>query len=198
MHLRCRRRDVPGHVVNTKRINACQEKAEAVMKLHSPRTLKEVQSLNGKLTSLSRFLSKSAEKSLPFLKTLKNCMKKSDFQWTAKAEKAFEEMKKHIAELPLLTAPKPKEDLAPEINYKPMEKLILALVHASRRLRRPDEDAPYVETPPEEKVPEPWTLFTDESSCLEGSEAGLIMTNPRGTEFAYALRFKFDASNNEA
>ncbi|GJY39903.1 reverse transcriptase domain-containing protein [Tanacetum coccineum] len=100
-----------GHVVSVKGIKACPEKAEAVMKLQSPRTLKEVQSLNGKLASLSRFLSKSAEKSLPFFKTLKNCIKKSDFQWTAEAEKAFQEMKKHIVELPLLTAPKPKEDL---------------------------------------------------------------------------------------
>ncbi|GJV38376.1 reverse transcriptase domain-containing protein [Tanacetum coccineum] len=55
-----------GHVVSIKGIKACLEKAEAVMKLQSPRMLKELQSLNGKLASLSRFLSKSAEKSLPF------------------------------------------------------------------------------------------------------------------------------------
>ncbi|GKB72662.1 reverse transcriptase domain-containing protein [Tanacetum coccineum] len=39
----------------------------------------EVQSLNGKLASLNRFLSKSAKKSLPLFKTLKKCIKKSDF-----------------------------------------------------------------------------------------------------------------------
>ncbi|GKG60948.1 hypothetical protein Tco_0616764, partial [Tanacetum coccineum] len=61
--------------------------------------------LNGKLVSLNRFLSKSAEKSLPFFKALKKCTKKSDFQWTAKVEDAFKQMKKLIAELPTLTTP---------------------------------------------------------------------------------------------
>nr|GFA26141.1 reverse transcriptase domain-containing protein [Tanacetum cinerariifolium] len=45
---------------------------------------------------------------------------------------------------------------------------------------------------------EPWTLFTDGSSCVDGSGVGLILTNPDGVEFTYALRFQFAASNNEA
>ncbi|GJY76435.1 reverse transcriptase domain-containing protein [Tanacetum coccineum] len=72
-----------GHVVNMKEIKACSEKAEAFIRLQSPRTLKEVQSLYEKLASQNRFLYKSAEKSLPSFKTLKNCIKKSDFQWTS-------------------------------------------------------------------------------------------------------------------
>nr|GFA87381.1 reverse transcriptase domain-containing protein [Tanacetum cinerariifolium] len=44
---------------------------------------------------------------------------------------------------------------------------------------------------------EPWTLFTDGSSCVDGSGAGLILTNSDGVEFTYALRFQFAASNNE-
>ncbi|GJU00782.1 reverse transcriptase domain-containing protein [Tanacetum coccineum] len=110
----------------------------------------------------ARFLSKSAEKSLPFFKTLKKCTKKSDFQWTVEVETAFKQMKQSIAELPMLAAPTEKEELimylaaakeaisavlmterggkqipiyfvsralqGPEINYTPMEKLILALL----------------------------------------------------------------------
>nr|GEU81560.1 reverse transcriptase domain-containing protein [Tanacetum cinerariifolium] len=45
---------------------------------------------------------------------------------------------------------------------------------------------------------EQWTLFTDGSSCVDGSGVGLILTNPEGVEFTYALRFQFAASNNEA
>nr|GEX64900.1 reverse transcriptase domain-containing protein [Tanacetum cinerariifolium] len=45
---------------------------------------------------------------------------------------------------------------------------------------------------------EPWTLFTDGSSCVDGSGAGLILTSLEGTEFTYELRFQFIASNNEA
>ncbi|GJZ77724.1 reverse transcriptase domain-containing protein [Tanacetum coccineum] len=63
---------------------------------------------------------------------------------------------------------------------------------------RLDEDGPLAEIPVEEDIPEPLTLFTDGSSCLEWSGAGLILTNPKGTEFTYPLRFKFDVSNNEA
>nr|GFB75057.1 reverse transcriptase domain-containing protein [Tanacetum cinerariifolium] len=52
--------------------------------------------------------------------------------------------------------------------------------------------------PVAETQEEPWTLFTDGSSCVDGSGAGLILTNPDGIEFTYALRFQFAASNNEA
>ncbi|GJS69124.1 reverse transcriptase domain-containing protein [Tanacetum coccineum] len=100
-----------GYMVNTKGIKVCPDKVEAVLSLPSPKCLKDVQKLNGKLASLNRFLAKSAEKSLPFFKTLKKCTKKSDFQWTAKAETAFKQMKRLIAELPTLTTPMEKEEL---------------------------------------------------------------------------------------
>nr|GEY42691.1 reverse transcriptase domain-containing protein [Tanacetum cinerariifolium] len=41
------------------------------------------------------------------------------------------------------------------------------------------------------------TLFTDGSSCVDGFGVGLILTSPEGTEFTYALRFQFAASNND-
>ncbi|GJV75363.1 reverse transcriptase domain-containing protein [Tanacetum coccineum] len=100
-----------GYKVSTNGLRACPEKADAVLSLPSPRCIKDVQKLNGKLASLNRFLSKSAEKSLPFFKTLKKCTKKSDFQWTPEAEEAFKQMKKLIAELPTLTAPRENEEL---------------------------------------------------------------------------------------
>nr|GEV35675.1 reverse transcriptase domain-containing protein [Tanacetum cinerariifolium] len=100
-----------GYMVTPERIKPCLEKTEAVLQLPSPQTIKEVQSLNGKLASLNRFLSKSAEKSLPLFKTLKKCIKKSDFHWTSEAEQAFKQLNQHLSELPLLVAPKPKEEL---------------------------------------------------------------------------------------
>ncbi|GKC01008.1 reverse transcriptase domain-containing protein [Tanacetum coccineum] len=54
-----------GYVVGPEGIKPCPDKVDAVLQLPSPRTIKEVQSLNGKLTGLNRFLSKSVEKSLP-------------------------------------------------------------------------------------------------------------------------------------
>nr|GEV21801.1 reverse transcriptase domain-containing protein [Tanacetum cinerariifolium] len=82
----------------------CPDKTEAVLQLPSLRTIKEVQSLNGKLASLNRFLSKSAEKSLPLFKTLKNCIKKINFHLTSKAKQAFKQLKQHLSELPLPVA----------------------------------------------------------------------------------------------
>ncbi|GJV50411.1 reverse transcriptase domain-containing protein [Tanacetum coccineum] len=76
--------------------------------------------------------------------------KRSDL-WNRKrmvleAEEAFKQMKQLIAELPMLVAPIEKEELivyleatketGPEINYTSMEKLVLALAHASKRLKR--------------------------------------------------------------
>jgi ribonuclease HI len=62
-------------------------------------------------------------------------------------------------------------------------------------------EKPYTDTPPSKsKVTqqEPWVIFTDGSSCVDGSGAGLILTSPDGTEFTYALRFEFSSTNNEA
>ncbi|GKA54675.1 hypothetical protein Tco_0753624 [Tanacetum coccineum] len=93
------------YMISPDGIKLCPDKIDAILQLPSPRTIKEVQSLNGKLASLNRFLYKSAEKSLPLFKTLKKCIKKSDFHWTPDAEQAFKQLKQHLSELPLLVAP---------------------------------------------------------------------------------------------
>ncbi|GKF88771.1 reverse transcriptase domain-containing protein, partial [Tanacetum coccineum] len=100
-----------GYQVNIKGIKICPDKVDAVLSLQSPKCLKDVHKLNGKLASLNRFLAKSAEKSLPNFKTLKKCTKKSDFLWTEEAEAAFKQMKEHIAKLPMLIAPEEQEEL---------------------------------------------------------------------------------------
>ena len=43
-----------------------------------------------------------------------------------------------------------------------------------------------------------WKLFVDGTSNAQGSGAGLILTSPEGIDTKYALRFGFQASNNEA
>nr|GEY18128.1 hypothetical protein [Tanacetum cinerariifolium] len=65
-------------------------------------------------------------------------------------------------------------------------------------VKRPKDDSLVTTTEAEEELPDPWTLFTDGSSCIDGSGASRILTNLEGTEFTYALRFRFDATNNEA
>nr|GEV43084.1 reverse transcriptase domain-containing protein [Tanacetum cinerariifolium] len=129
-----------------------------------------------------------------------------------------------------------------EINYSPMEKLVLAQVHASKRLKRyfqahpiivitdqpikqvllkpkitermqkwsielreyniqymprtlvkgqiladfivelSKDDSLVMTTKVEEELLDPWTLFTDGSSCVDGSGAGLILTKQMGVK----------------
>ncbi|GKC61872.1 reverse transcriptase domain-containing protein [Tanacetum coccineum] len=58
-------------------------------------------------------------------------------------------------------------------------------------VKRPEEDSPDTPMEEEEELPEPWILFKDGSSYTDGSGAGLILTNPEGMKFTYALRFRF-------
>nr|GEW72073.1 reverse transcriptase domain-containing protein [Tanacetum cinerariifolium] len=174
-----------GHVVNMKGIKACPDKAEAVIRLQSLRTMKEVQSLNEKLASLNIFLSKFAEKSLPFFKTLKNCIKKNGFQWTTDAERSNQRSpvnRKRLAAYSTLFC-QPSVD----INYMPWTSIRCQIL-VDFIAKRPKEDGPPPGILVEEEIPKPWILFTDGSSCLEGSGVGLILTNPEGTECTYALR----------
>jgi hypothetical protein len=86
-----------GYYITKKGIQANPEKVDDLKQLKSPSTIKEVQSLNGKLAALSRFLSRGGDKQLQFFKVLKGCLDKRQFHWSQEAEKAFKEMKIHIA-----------------------------------------------------------------------------------------------------
>nr|GEU72507.1 reverse transcriptase domain-containing protein [Tanacetum cinerariifolium] len=100
-----------GYIVTSEGIKVNPKKAKAVIDMPSPRTLKQMQSLSGKLAALNRFLSKSAKRSLSFLDTLKKCTNKKDFRWIEAAEAAFLEMNKLVFELPALTTPKKGDTL---------------------------------------------------------------------------------------
>ncbi|GKC19210.1 reverse transcriptase domain-containing protein [Tanacetum coccineum] len=83
------------------------------------------------------------------------------------------------------------------IHYKPRVS-VKGHILADFIVKRPEEDSLNTLTEEEEELSEPWILFTYGSSCMDGSGAGLILTNPEGMEFTYALRFRFDTTNNEA
>ncbi|GJZ78535.1 reverse transcriptase domain-containing protein, partial [Tanacetum coccineum] len=102
-----------GYMVTSEGIRANPAKTKDIAEMKSPRTWGEMQSLAGKLAALNRFLARSAEKSLPFFETLKNITKenKEDYKWTEEAEKAFQELKKTILDLPTLATPTPEENL---------------------------------------------------------------------------------------
>nr|KAJ0225400.1 hypothetical protein LSAT_V11C100041220 [Lactuca sativa] len=67
-------------------------------------TLRDVQGLNGKLTALSRFVSKSDDKAMPLFHTLKGCIEKRKFQWTAAEEAALQKIKEAMDKLSSLAS----------------------------------------------------------------------------------------------
>jgi hypothetical protein len=74
-----------------------------------PANIKDVQKLTGRLASLNRFISKSAERSLPIFQTLKGS--KKDFVWGPSQQHAFEEIKKYLLQPNTLISPTPGADL---------------------------------------------------------------------------------------
>ena len=63
-------------MVSQQGIEANPEKVKAIIEIKSPKIVKEVQSLKGKVIVLNRFVSKAMDKCMPFFKVLKKA-----FQW---------------------------------------------------------------------------------------------------------------------
>ena len=72
----------------------------------SPKNVKEVQKLTGRIVALNRFVSRETDKCLPFFKTLKQV-----FTWTDECEAAFQELKHYLSNPPLLSLSKRGENL---------------------------------------------------------------------------------------
>jgi hypothetical protein len=91
-----------GCLISTKCIKANPSKIEAILRMEPPKSRKGAQRLIGRLTSLNKFISRSAERNLPFFEVLKSA---EVFQWGATQQKAFEELKQYLIELTTLTPP---------------------------------------------------------------------------------------------
>ena len=65
-----------GFMVSQRGIEVNPKKIRAIMELEPPKTIKEVQSLNGKIVALNRFVSKAMDKCLPFFHILRK-----SFEW---------------------------------------------------------------------------------------------------------------------
>ena len=75
-------------MVSQRGIEVNPDKIWAIIEMAPRRNLKEVQSLNGKVAALNRFVSRATDKCLPFFHTLKK-----SFEWTAECQQAFKDLK---------------------------------------------------------------------------------------------------------
>jgi hypothetical protein len=92
-----------GYMVSAQGINSNPMKVEAIKKLQPPQTWREIQKMGGMMATLSRFMSKSGERDMPFYKLLG---KADGFQWDNQAMVAFIELKQYLKSLPTLIPPK--------------------------------------------------------------------------------------------
>lgn len=70
--------------------------------------MKDIQCLIRRVATLSRFISKSMERCLPFYKNLK---KIEDFQWIEECQRAFNELKDYLKKPSLISKPTLRETL---------------------------------------------------------------------------------------
>jgi ribonuclease HI len=76
--------------------------------MEEPKTKKDIQKLNGRVAALNRFISRFAERSLPFFKALKG---KGKIEWGPEQRKAFAKLKEYIEKMAILSPPSPSEPL---------------------------------------------------------------------------------------
>ena len=91
-----------GFMVTHRVIEANPNKYIAILEMHNPTNIQEVQRLNSTLASLSRFLPKLAEKVKPFYKLFK---KTEPFTWDKTYEQALLAFKKTIVTSLVLSQP---------------------------------------------------------------------------------------------
>ncbi|XP_075650025.1 uncharacterized protein LOC142620551 [Castanea sativa] len=122
---------VPAIDEQNRGIEVNPEKVEAIMGLSPPRTVKEVQSLTGKIAALNRFVSRATDKCLPFFKTLRR-----SFEWTDECQKAFEELKAYLSAPPLLSPSTPGEELFLYLAVSPAA-VSAALIREEGKMQKP-------------------------------------------------------------
>ena len=97
-----------GFIVSFWGIEANLDKIKALIDIPSPRKHKDVQSLTGRITALSRFVSKATDKCIPFFNVLRGSQR---FEWSVEYEEAFHKLKEHLAQAPILAKPVAGEPL---------------------------------------------------------------------------------------
>ena len=274
-----------GYIVNNRGIEANPDKIKVVLDMMPPSNIKDIQRLTWRIAVLSRFVSRASDKCRPFFQVLKKAFQWDIHCQEAftvlKTYLSSPPILVSPSEGELLTLYLAISDFATsatlvrerdrvqqpvyycnralrgaEERYPKMEKLILALVTTSRKLR-PYFQAHTVEVPTEypmkqilnkletsgrlikwaielsefdirykprtavkgqiledfiiEFTPAQstevtqlapnlpiWKLSVNGAANAQGSGAGLILTTPDGIDTKYALRFDFQAFNNEA
>ncbi|GAA0182927.1 hypothetical protein LIER_30455 [Lithospermum erythrorhizon] len=119
---------------------------------------------------------------------------RQEFIWDEECSKAFEELKAYLESPKILTRPKGKEELQLYLVVSKGTAQPLADFVMECTTRNPPEDTENEPTPPERPL---WTLYMDGASNPKGEGAGILIQGLEESSFEHALRFQFQATNNE-
>ena len=120
-----------GFVVSQRDIEVNPNKIRAIMEMTSSTSIKEVQSLNGKVAGLNRFVSRATDKCLPFFRMLKK-----SFERIAECQQAFEDLKAYLSSPSLLSPSKLGEELFLYLTVSSAA-ISVALVKEKDRVQKP-------------------------------------------------------------
>ena len=152
-------------------IEANLAKIKAIEAMRPPGRIKDVQKLTGSLAALSRFISRLAERALPFFKLLR---RSGPFSWTEEAEQAFQELKQHLTSLPVLVAPEPGETL---FLYLAASAEAVSMVLVAERTEQARQGDTRV-SPAKDGEPDPGRGAPSASPLPEGPEEPCPSGNP--------------------
>ncbi|GAU35132.1 hypothetical protein TSUD_394570 [Trifolium subterraneum] len=97
-----------GFYLTERGIESNPDKCRAFFKYPTSKSKKFIQTLNGMLTSMARFVAKSVQHALPLFKLLR---KETTFEWTKECEGALQHLKRALSEPLVLTRPVEGEKL---------------------------------------------------------------------------------------
>ena len=115
-------------IITFKGIYLDLEKICVVQKMQPPRNLKELRSLQGRLTYIQRFISNLSGCCQSFTKLMK---KGVSFVWENACQEVFEEIKEYLTRLPFLVAP---------VSEKPFLLYVRAMNHSMGALLAQNND----------------------------------------------------------
>ena len=120
-----------GFMVSRRGIEANLNKIQAILNMEPLKNIKDVQSLNGRVATLNRFVSKATDKCLPFFRVLSKA-----FEWTDECQQAFEDLKAYLVSTLLLSPSKPGEELYLYLAMSP-HAMSLALIREEGKVQKP-------------------------------------------------------------
>ncbi|XP_021602320.1 uncharacterized protein LOC110607500 [Manihot esculenta] len=176
-----------GYMVNGKGIEPNPEKVEAILRMPEPICVRDVQRLTRRVVALDRFMSKFAERCLPFFKKLR---KVPNFEWTEDC---------HSEEIQSVSRrPSRSSDDGPAFKEDPPQAQNVRTDSGLAELNKKPSEAMEEESERQPSREFSWKLYVDGASSAGGSGAGVMLKGLEGFKVYYALRLEFSASNNIA